>query len=297
VADLYLVTRSAGPGWDPARSRPAQDGWSEHAAFMNGLVDGGFVVLGGPVSPTETVLVVRAADPAQIRRRLAADPWTADGTLETTAIRPWEILLGEPPVAAPASRPEWEQRVDALWAEVDAHEPDAFVARMDELAREAPDEATAAYERASAYDSTDRPAEAVALYREALERGLDGGRRRQAVVQLASSLRNLGRADESAALLRAEREQASDDLDDAVAAFLALALADTGREREAVSVALAALAPHLRRYGRSLAAYARALVDDAAAATGTTPERAAPFPPNRDLLEADAAAGSRPERP
>ena len=44
--------------------------------------------------------------------------------------------------------------------------------------------------------------------------------------------------------------------DDAVSAFLALALVDTGREREAVSLALGALAPHLPRYQRSLANYA-----------------------------------------
>ena len=44
-------------------------------------------------------------------------------------------------------------------------------------------------------------------------------------------------------------------------AFLALALVDTGREREAVSVALAALAPHLPKYQRSVAAYARLLVE------------------------------------
>jgi hypothetical protein len=36
---------------------------------------------------------------------------------------------------------------------------------------------------------------------------------------------------------------------------------DTGREREAVSVALTALAPHLPRYQRSLANYARELSD------------------------------------
>jgi hypothetical protein len=35
-----------------------------------------------------------------------------------------------------------------------------------------------------------------------------------------------------------------------------LALVDTGAEREAISLSLAALAPHLPRYQRSLAAYA-----------------------------------------
>lgn len=42
-------------------------------------------------------------------------------------------------------------------------------------------------------------------------------------------------------------------------AFLALALVDAGREREAVRVLLGALTPHLARYHRSLSAYAAQL--------------------------------------
>ena len=99
------------------------------------------------------------------------------------------------------------------------------------------------------------------LYREALERGLTAERRRRAVIQLASSLRNIGEADESVALLTAELAREPDELDDAVRAFLALALADVGREREALSHALTALAPHLARYQRSLASYAQELDD------------------------------------
>ena len=61
------------------------------------------------------------------------------------------------------------------------------------------------------------------------------------------------------ALLTAELEAGSDELDDAVRAFLALALTSVGREREAVALALTALAAHLPRYNRSLAAYASEL--------------------------------------
>lgn len=81
------------------------------------------------------------------------------------------------------------------------------------------------------------------------------------MIQLASTLRNLGQPEKSVALLRAEREAGSDELDDAVMAFLALALIDTGREREA-ALALAALAPHPPRYDHSLANYAKALCDE-----------------------------------
>ena len=158
---------------------------------------------------------------------------------------------------------EWERRVAQLWASADELDEDEFVARAEALAAELPpDSARAAFERASAQDSTGRSDLAVPLYRQALELGLDAALRRQAVIQMASSLRNLGEASESVALLSAERDAGSDDLDDAVDAFLALALADTGREREALSVALAALAPHLPRYQRSLANYADELRDE-----------------------------------
>jgi tetratricopeptide (TPR) repeat protein len=158
---------------------------------------------------------------------------------------------------------DWEGRLAELWGSFDDYSEDAFLARMSELVAELPaDSPVAAYELGSARDSTGHSDLAVPLYRQALENGLGEDRRRQAVIQLASSLRNLGEVEESVQLLAAERERRSDELDDAVAAFLALALADAGREREALSIALAALAPHLPRYRRSVGNYARLLVED-----------------------------------
>ena len=157
---------------------------------------------------------------------------------------------------------DWERRAADLWASFDDYEEADFVARIAELAAELPaDNAVALFERACAQDSTGHSDVAVPLYREALDIGLVGIRRRRAVIQMSSSLRNIGRAQESVDLLTRERDAGSDELDDAVSATLALALADVGREREAVSVAVAALAPHLVRYQRSMANYARLLLD------------------------------------
>ena len=156
---------------------------------------------------------------------------------------------------------DWQARVDALWARFDALPPAAFLAAMTALAAEGPaDDPLVWFELASALDSTDHEAQAETLYRRALDHGLSGRSRRRATIQFASTLRNLGRADEAVALLTAESSQPSDELDDAVAAFLALCLADLGREREALSLALTALSPHLPRYTRSLSNYARALL-------------------------------------
>ena len=155
---------------------------------------------------------------------------------------------------------DWERRIASAWATFDERSDEENRALIDQLVAELPaGSAVASFERAGAFDSTGRSDLAVPLYREALERGLTAERRRRAVIQLASSLRNIGEADESVALLTAELAREPDELDDAVRAFLALALADVGREREALSHALTALAPHLARYQRSLASYAQAL--------------------------------------
>jgi tetratricopeptide (TPR) repeat protein len=162
----------------------------------------------------------------------------------------------------PDSSP-WERELAELWESLGDMPEDEFLARMDTLAAGLPDRGVAAFERASARDSTGHSDQAVPLYREALDHGLEGIRRRRAVIQMASSLRNLGRPQESVELLSAERERTSDELDDAVTAFLALALVEVGREREAAALALEALAPHLPRYQRSLANYARSIADSA----------------------------------
>jgi len=161
------------------------------------------------------------------------------------------------------SNTDWEQRVADAWASIDQYSETEFLTLIERLAAELPpDRGIAAFERAASLDSTGHSDLAVPLYRQALDRGLTDERRRRAVIQLASSLRNLGRPQESVTLLTAELEREPDHLDDAVRAFLALALVDVGREREAVSLALTALAPHLPRYQRSLANYARLLVEE-----------------------------------
>jgi len=157
----------------------------------------------------------------------------------------------------------WEHRVDSAWATFDERTDGENRALIDALAAELPDGAAeASFERACVFDSTGASDLAVPLYRDALQRGLGPERRRRAVIQLASSLRNIGGAAEGVGLLENELAAASDDLDDAVRAFLALMLTDVGRDREAVSHALLALAGHLPRYERSLAASARDLVPE-----------------------------------
>jgi hypothetical protein len=90
----FAVRLMHGPGWDPARPIRDQDAWDEHASFMDGLVDDGFIILGGPVGNGEQTLhLVEAADENGIKVRLAGDPWAAARLLQIGTIEPWALWL------------------------------------------------------------------------------------------------------------------------------------------------------------------------------------------------------------
>jgi tetratricopeptide (TPR) repeat protein len=158
----------------------------------------------------------------------------------------------------------WEDRINEVWAEAAGEEVgEVTIARIDALAAErGANDARAEFERGGARDSAGRPAEAVALYRRALELGLDDEHRPQCAIQLASSLRNLGEYDEALAVIRAEEQHASvGPYRDAVSTVHALILASAGRPAQGLSVALLALVPHLPRYHRSMTAYAHEIAE------------------------------------
>lgn len=113
------------------------------------------------------------------------------------------------------------------------------------------------FERACARDTAGLETAAEPFYRAALAAtpGLDPYRRTRAVIQLASTLRWLGRLDESEQLLvshlDAHRDEALDHpLHDEARAILALTYAEQGRGKEATGLALAALAPRLNHIQR-----------------------------------------------
>ena len=93
MATFHVVLHRSGPEWDPGRTLEEQSGWTAHAAFMDRLVDDGFVVLGGPlVDEHRVVHVIEAASEDEIRARLAQDPWS-ESHLRIASIDAWTIRL------------------------------------------------------------------------------------------------------------------------------------------------------------------------------------------------------------
>jgi uncharacterized protein YciI len=93
MAMFLVVLHRSGPEWDPAKPMEEQSEWQAHASFMDGLVDAGVVVLGGPLSDEHRVVhAVEAESEAEIRGILARDPWS-ETHLVIDTIDPWTIRL------------------------------------------------------------------------------------------------------------------------------------------------------------------------------------------------------------
>ena len=90
----FVVRRARGGPWDWSRDMREQAGFDEHARFMDGLVDDGFVVLGGPLEGDREVIEIVAADSEHaVRARLAEDVWAKTGMLTPISVERWEVLL------------------------------------------------------------------------------------------------------------------------------------------------------------------------------------------------------------
>jgi uncharacterized protein YciI len=93
VPTFLVVRLHSGPQWDPSRPLEEQSDWPAHASFMDGLVDAGFIVLGGPLADEyRVVLVVEAESEDAVRATLARDPWS-ETLLRVDTIDPWTIRL------------------------------------------------------------------------------------------------------------------------------------------------------------------------------------------------------------
>jgi uncharacterized protein YciI len=96
----FAVRLVHGPGWDSGRPIREQAGWDEHAAFMDGLVDDGFLILGGPVEDgAQTLHAVQAADEQEVRARFAEDPWARAGLLRVGVVESWRFWLDSRPAS------------------------------------------------------------------------------------------------------------------------------------------------------------------------------------------------------
>jgi hypothetical protein len=89
---LVRLTRT-GPSWRAGLPLEEQTSWDEHAAFMDGLVEDGTVVLGGPLDDdVQVALAVESSSEQDVRTALAGDPWSGSH-LEVADVDEWTWRL------------------------------------------------------------------------------------------------------------------------------------------------------------------------------------------------------------
>ena len=138
------------------------------------------------------------------------------------------------------------------------------IAYFERLLAEHPDHPVLVLEVAGAYDTAGREDEAAVQYERAMVLGLEGDDLRRCLCQYGSTLRWLGRLDESVAVLEGARARFPQS--DSVRVFLALTLAEAGRTEAAVAQLLTVITDHpeatdLGRYAVGLGGLARWLGD------------------------------------
>src|SRR3954471_5274098 len=130
------------------------------------------------------------------------------------------------------------------------------------------EEAHAAYQRACAHDSRGEESTAIPEYERALALGLAPDERCQALLGLGSSLRNVGRHEESVRVLRAAIAEFPEHA--ALRAFLALALHSHGEGRDAMVTLLDLVMRYapIGQFARALGEYRDLLARKPVAAEG-----------------------------
>jgi hypothetical protein len=91
---MFLVElHRSGPRWDSSLPLEQQSDFAAHAAFVDGLVEEGFIVLGGPLADEFRVVeAIDAESVGTVRAALARDPWS-ETHLQIESITPWTIRL------------------------------------------------------------------------------------------------------------------------------------------------------------------------------------------------------------
>ena len=94
---VFAVRTARGANWDRDRDLRGQPFWEEHAAFANGLVERGVIIIGGPVGSDDpqdiALLAVEAEDENAVRSIFDGDPWTVHQVFRIKDVRTWTLSL------------------------------------------------------------------------------------------------------------------------------------------------------------------------------------------------------------
>jgi tetratricopeptide (TPR) repeat protein len=179
----------------------------------------------------------------------------------------------------PAADDALDARLATIFSARDRAHMAPTIAAFLEVLAEHPDDARVLYEVGGSYDTAGEEETAAGYYERALAAGLDGETLRKCLLQYGSTLRNLGRFDESLAVL--DRALATFPESESVRVWHALSLHAAGRSDAAVAALMDLAAdrirtPDLLRYEPALrgnAEYLRGVDRERGETTASSPEQ------------------------
>jgi tetratricopeptide (TPR) repeat protein len=136
-----------------------------------------------------------------------------------------------------------EAQLDRIFAARDREDMGPTIDALLPLFDEYPENPRVLYELGGAYDTAGEEATALGFYERSMEKGLAGDIRRRCHLQYGSTLRNLGRIDESLQVFARARTEFPDSV--ALGAFEALTFHAAGRVDTALANLLELLADHV----------------------------------------------------
>ena len=242
----YLRGRTIEEMEAPLREGLAEAGVA-HADSTMTEVDGVAALL-ADAHDGDVIAIMCHSDRVGVAAHLASLGGTSDGPSQ----------IRDKVLTARGEHPQ-QAAIDALWEMEDGAER---IARARELYAASPSDAVLAYEYAGTYDSAGEEESAVPLYEAALAAGLREPLRHRCLIQLASTLRNLGRHEE--ALARIDEAAILEPSSVGTAMFRAMIQHDAGDPSAALRDLLGVLATEstdadVTRYRRALGAYAQTL--------------------------------------
>lgn len=94
---LFAAFVHRADAWIPGLAPQEQVGFADHARFVGELEASGFIAQAGLMQPSNDVLFVfRAESEAEVRQRMAQDPWQKDGHARLGRVEEVLFRIGAP---------------------------------------------------------------------------------------------------------------------------------------------------------------------------------------------------------
>src|SRR5438552_8569442 len=94
MKSTFVAISSASLNRDSSKGAREQPFWDGHAAFIDRLVDEGFILMGGPlVDEGGSLLIFNAEHENEVREKMKNDPWLKHGILKQESVKRWQIFI------------------------------------------------------------------------------------------------------------------------------------------------------------------------------------------------------------